>query len=438
MTPLVHFLADRHEIMVGDVTFTGDVALDGRVTIAGRTVRPLTLGERDHLVARASGPDRTQEVARFVGDAATDGNPDPAGEVRAAVEAVALELAGASMAGPLTRTLLLVARAMGGPSEAVMAMNARDADQLAATLGAALANRTRRQENPTDDGWTTLAYHPTRAHTDSPGDRATAAGTRDRLAARLVARADELLDPDDVAALLGTEATTRDDGSAVEPDAPASGTQLSASDGDRWQPRSSTPAAPGADDRWHHEPSTPPAVGLDDSRPAVGPDESRPAMASATVPTAGVSGSSTAVASGEPLDDSTPTAQTASASSTDNGVPATPSGGAPRWSAARRPEPRPTPIPGAAPLRPAHDVRAGHVGTTRHPRPYASPPTAATPGTALRQRVEHPGSSDTTRLSAPELRRASGARGAGSDAGFDMTVVALALHEAADRRGLPR
>lgn len=428
MTPLVQFLASRHEITVGDLTFTGDVALDGRVTIAGRTVRPLTLGEREQLMARATGPDRPQEVAHLVGDAATDGIPDPAAEVRAAVEAVALELAGASMAGPLTRTLLLVARAMGGPSAAVMAMNARDADQLAATLVVALANRTRRQENPTDDGWTTLAYHPTRAHTDSPGDRATAAGTRDRLAARLVARADELLDPDDVAALLGTEATTHD-GSAVEPDALASGTQLSASGGDRWQPRSSSPAAPGADDRWHHEPSTPPAVG---------PDDSRPAMASATVPTAGVSGSSTAVVFDEPLDAGTPTAQTASAPSTDNGVPATPTGGAPRWSAARRPEPRPTPVPGAAPLRPAQDVRAGHVGTTRHPRPHASPPTAATPATALRERVEHPGSSDTARLSAPELRRASGARGTGSDAGFDMTVVALALHEAADRRGLPR
>lgn len=431
MTPLVHFLAGRHEIAVGDVAFTGDVALDGRVTIAGTTVRPLTLGEREQLMARATGRDRPQEIARHVGDAATDGNVDPAGEVRAAVEAVALELAGASMAGPLARTLLLVARAMGGPSAAVMAMNARDADQLAATLGVALANRTRRQENPTDDGWTTIAYDPTRAHTDAPGGQAiTAAGARDRLAARLVARADELLDPDELAALLGTEATTRDDGSAVEPVAPPNGTRLFASGRDRWQPRSSSPATPGGDDRWHHEPLAPPTVR---------PYDSRPTMASATIPTARVSGSSTAVASGETLDASTPTAQTAS---TDNALPATPTGGATRRSAVRRPEPRPTPIPEAAPLRPAQDVRADHVGTTRHPRPYASPPIAAAPtpasASALRTRVERPGSNDTTRLSAREPRRASGTRGTGSDAGFDITVVAVALHEAADRRGLPR
>ncbi|CAN5511386.1 hypothetical protein BH24ACT5_BH24ACT5_28930 [soil metagenome] len=432
MASLIHYLADRREIHLGDVTFTGDVALDGRVTMAGHIVRPLTLAERDQLVGRTIGPDRAGRIARLVGDAAAPGGEHLPDDARAAVDAVALDLAGASLAGPLSRTLLLVARAMGGPSEAVMTMSARDADELAATLGRALTDATRSGAASTDNGWTTIAYPAGPAPGGEPAGStnsttSTVEAVRDRLAAQLVARAEQPLDPDEVAVLLGTDLPDVANESSPEPATPWTGAGTTTGDdhGDRWQTDGADPIEPVATaDRWRDAiAALGSSTGLDTARPSVGThDKSAVAAvraagggdASATVPADAV----TALASSHVLDPSTRSAE--------------PVGGSPAH------EPAPAPSVRSGPRRGPGALGHGHIGSTRHPRPHPPLAPAAIPPSALRtHRDPVAGPTHTpTRPSDPSVT--PGGRAIGSAPGSDLTAAAVALHEAADRRGLPR
>jgi len=208
-------------VRVGDATFPGGPRPDGRVAVLGARVRRLLLGERDDLVSLArglTGTDPAAALATWVLAAAVtdDGaTADGAGldgldglddERAAALAAIALHLAGAALDGPLVQTRLLASRGTGATHD----LAAADADALADELAHALRHAT----GPSaDDGWTRieLAVAP-----DEPTatDRGTPAAVRDRLAAALLARADAPLDPDLAALLLQATAASAVDAGA--------------------------------------------------------------------------------------------------------------------------------------------------------------------------------------------------------------------------------
>lgn len=178
------------EVRVGDARFPGEVLPDGRVVVLGVVLRRLGLAERDRLVRLVAGlvpgPDDARTLAGLVLAAASaPGRPLPAGgPSRAAVEAVALHLAGAALDGSLARTRLLAARSAGAAADD---LPAADADALAAGLADAVVD---------DDGWTRLVLDGAVERGGTPGD------VRDRLAGALLARAAEPLEPALARALL--------------------------------------------------------------------------------------------------------------------------------------------------------------------------------------------------------------------------------------------
>lgn len=169
----------------------------GRLTVYGEVLRPLTLAECELIAvyARSGGPDESAALARGMacdGDAPGDAEPDAH---RAAVEAVALFLAGATGTGPLPGLGASVARRLGVPLPDALALTVLAAD-AAVAAGEAVPQ-------PADDGWTTYAIVPgapdataprTPDATPAPEDaEPTAAGdearrVRDLLAARFVRR----------------------------------------------------------------------------------------------------------------------------------------------------------------------------------------------------------------------------------------------------------
>lgn len=437
MALLIHYLVDRHEIRVGDVTFTGDVALDGRVTIDGHVVRPLTLAEREHVLARTSGPDRVDQIVRLVGDTAAPSEADPGSDVRAAMDAVALDLAGASVGGPLARTLLLVARAMGGPSTAVMAMSARDADDLASTLGATWANPGPTAATVTEDGWTTITYPAVpHADIDTPAVTSNPASVRQRLAARLIARAEQPLDPDEASALLGADVRRPTGRFADERGAPwpESGPTPAGHNDDRWRRTDSPPNETTSEkvvgaDRWRDTTAGPYST-VSTARHRSPGANAEPGTTTARSTETGLghfSAAGRAAADGAMVD---PTAAAVAAPGPDL-FPRSPVPGVEERTAGSAP---------VSKVGPAARVEAGqpsgaHIGSTRHPRPRALRSPRAAPASALRTHAEQCG--DTT-TAAPAATTATRISDVGTAAGADLAAVAHALHQAADRRGLPR
>ncbi len=169
------------QVRVGDATFPGGLLPDGRVAVLGTRLRRLRLRERDDLVALAAeltGADAVRTLARLVLAAACGTGSTGDDETRAALEAVALHLAGAEHEGALVRTRLLAARAAGAAGGDLAAA---DADDLAGRLAHAVTD---------DDGWTRIAlHHEAHVAPRTPDD------VRDHLAAGLLARAGEALDP---------------------------------------------------------------------------------------------------------------------------------------------------------------------------------------------------------------------------------------------------
>jgi hypothetical protein len=193
---LVEVLADA--VQVGTTRYPGGPTPEGGLTAAGHAVRPVTLAERERVLAFVGGiggerpAARARRLAQLLGEHAC---PSAAGldpTLRAALDALALHLAGAALDGPLVRTTVLLRRFVGQGAET---MGALAADRLAEQLGARLA--------ADDGGWTTISFAP------SAGPPAeTSAAVRDQLAARLLARAALPLEDGVVAALLGDPVPT--------------------------------------------------------------------------------------------------------------------------------------------------------------------------------------------------------------------------------------
>ncbi|GAA2152606.1 hypothetical protein FHX52_0792 [Humibacillus xanthopallidus] len=205
--PAIQIISDREEIVVGDTAFSGGAATGGGLSLEGRVVRPLTLAERDALVVLATtttghspAPKPPSQLARLVARAAAPGfTPDASESMRAAIEAVALHLAGASMSGALTRTSLVVRRCVGAAADDMPAL---EADLLADALAPGLTDAgSAAQANRGDTGWTTITYAMPETDASQQTDESVFA-TRDRLAAALVRRGLEPLDKALIAGLL--------------------------------------------------------------------------------------------------------------------------------------------------------------------------------------------------------------------------------------------
>ncbi|GEK21057.1 hypothetical protein [Cellulomonas xylanilytica] len=175
MSGPVRLLAGDGHVRVGAATFPGGPLPDGRVGLLGVALRRLALAERDQLVALAE--DDPRALGRLVGGAASDTELPDDDQAVAAIEAVALDLAGASHDGPLARTRVLTARAVGPGADGLAAT---DADDLAAELARAVEQ---------DDGWTRIPLGD--LWDDESGEPSE---VRDRLARALLDRARQPLD----------------------------------------------------------------------------------------------------------------------------------------------------------------------------------------------------------------------------------------------------
>lgn len=220
MTAAIRLLSDRGELMVGDTAFPGGAAPDGGLTVAGHSVVPITLAQREMLVALAVGDPHAIRLASLVANAAAGPMEDvgDAAVLRAAVEAVALFLAGAEVPGPLARTSLLVGRVMG-PAAARVA--ASEADRIAGALAAELV--TPPAGGASDDGWTSISYEPAATAGPSGGAAESVERVRDRLAAQLIARDAVPLGPELLAALLRPGAAEQQGAAEKQEAAPAPG-----------------------------------------------------------------------------------------------------------------------------------------------------------------------------------------------------------------------
>lgn len=147
----------------------------------GPHIRALSFGERFSLVSLSAGSsDPADTIAVTVLQAATlkQGSRSFTAEETAAVEALALSLAGADTAEPgFINTLMKVAHATGWSMEQVDAAPAGRIDQMALQLEPARAEA--------DGGWTRLVFNP-----DANNENATALTIRERLARNLLRRLD--------------------------------------------------------------------------------------------------------------------------------------------------------------------------------------------------------------------------------------------------------
>ncbi|WP_456788815.1 hypothetical protein [Cellulomonas sp. P5_C5] len=434
MSGPVRLLAGDGRVRVGAATFPGGPLPDGRVALLGVTLRRLGLGERDRLVALAE--DDARAIARLVGGAASDVALPADERAAAAVEAVALDLAGASHEGPLARTRVLAARVLGPGADGLAAA---DADDLAAELARAVEQ---------DDGWTRLPL------SGLPDDEsAEPAQVRDRLAQTLLDRAREPLDVTLLRALLL-------DAAALEPGAESGvdtwadalvDAQVDDAPGGRPEPAHASLHG------WARAPEEPEAGRPTDPvlgpTPAAGGTVATPRGSDTVLHTAGrprIAAGATGLA-GAPG----PTGRTGVR--TDWSVPVVVTGTADR----RAPAPSPTPLAGAwtgthpevapAPVAAAYADRWGApVPPTPVPRPAGTsgarsswsgpdsrPPTAppqraASPSLA----VLDPGARPATVPSSVAHEGSATPRSAAARASVD--DVALSLHRAADLRGVRR
>jgi hypothetical protein len=190
---------------------------DGHLTVHGHELRPLTLAECDLIAAYAAGggPEVSAALAVRMAsvvpidllaqpDRAGSADAGPAAVRRAAVEAVALYLAGATGSGSLRGAGAILAQRLGLPVPEALQLTVLAVDGLAALAPAPPA--------PPDDGWTTfeLVAAGTGTDRDAAGaappepraddDAAELRRVRDLLAARLAHRLADLARPADVAA----------------------------------------------------------------------------------------------------------------------------------------------------------------------------------------------------------------------------------------------
>lgn len=248
MDPAIHFDPGGGELRVGGTLFRCAAAPSGGLVVEGRSVTPISLGDRDRLVALCGGGDdnRASSLARLVGDAATlasePSRDDADSEVRAALEAVALHLAGAELAGALAATTLLLARSVGGFGESVATLPALEADRLAAALAASLRPPGRGVASDDDGadeaGWTTITFEapePTSGPAPASPSAYPATGpaaVRDRLAASLLAR-DRPIDAE-LAALLIDAVPATNRPHTTDPGVGA-GPPVTVTETDRWR-----------------------------------------------------------------------------------------------------------------------------------------------------------------------------------------------------------
>ena len=147
----------------------------------GPHIRALSFGERFSLVSLSAGSsDPADTIAVSVLQAATikQGSRSFTAEETAAVEALALSMAGAETAEPgFINTLMKVAHATGWSMEQVDAAPAGRIDQMALQLESARAEA--------DSGWTRLVFNP-----DANDENLTARTIRERLARNLLRRLD--------------------------------------------------------------------------------------------------------------------------------------------------------------------------------------------------------------------------------------------------------
>ncbi|MET0662499.1 MAG: hypothetical protein ABWZ42_05140 [Ilumatobacteraceae bacterium] len=445
MTTSIQLLSSG-EIMVGDTTFAGGPIAEGGLSVAGHDVWPITLRERNQLLALATDDERGRQVARLIGEAAThrasvDASSGEDADVRNAIEAVALHLAGASATGALARTTLLVARSMGDSAAAVTAWEAdRLADALADMLTGPATGAAIGIVPSADDGWTTIRYaSPSSALPDdaaSDGAHGVAA-VRDRLAALLIARDEQPLDAELVDALMRTTepgqqvTASTDELRHLPTPAPADTFPTSPNDAaDRWA--GETPVRPlgrTTDDRWHEIATTTNRVSTD--------TESATKSASALTTTDGALTSvpltppSTTVVDDRRARD---TGGGDSRASADHGGPAAEYL---RAASIRRAPAPPTPAPLAAHVAPggaaAFDTTAGPAPVHRT---FAAPEHSSA---RLRPRLARSGRSDVAGHTVGATAGLSTDRSSGgTEHAINLDEVALALHRAADLRGLAR
>ncbi|GEA80888.1 hypothetical protein [Cellulomonas uda] len=384
------------QVRVGDATFPGGLLPDGRVAVLGARLRRLRLRERDDLVALAAeltGPDAVRTLARLVLAAACGTGSTGDDETRAALEAVALHLAGAEHEGALVRTRLLATRAAGAAGGDLAAA---DADDLAGRLAHAVTD---------DDGWTRIALDP-EAHVAprTPDD------VRDHLAAGLLARAGEALDPGLARVLvLAAPDGPADAGTWVPDAAPAAGGLTPPADPDDPPGPTGSPAAVRAPLGTPDDRTCPPA----DARDAVPCDGASPLRPGPVGGRASTDGRWSAVRSAS--------RQQAEQAGHDDGASALTS--TPGGAAAVRPASAPAERHGAA-LHARPDAAHGRAATaTGAPLPvphatldrWGAPdghawPTAPGPSTASDATVRGPGRATTQ----PRAAAAPGAPGPGT------------------------
>ncbi len=199
MGSLVELVPDAGLVRLGATVHPCLVGPQGHLTVYGRELRPLTLGECDLIAAYGggSGPEAAAAFARRMagvdGDASAarlPGGDEAAGQ--AAVEAVALYLAGAAGEGPLRGASAALSRQLGVPLPDALAMTVLAADSLVGALPA---------EPSAGTGWTTFVIVGNEP--DGPvaepitDETAEVRRVRDVLARRLARR---LADAPDVAA----------------------------------------------------------------------------------------------------------------------------------------------------------------------------------------------------------------------------------------------
>ncbi len=168
----------------GDISLSLRPVLDAAAVQVGGDdgpcIRALSFGERFSLVSLSAGSsDPADAIAVTVLQAATvrQGSRKFTAEESAAVEALALSLAGAETAAPgFISTLMKVAHATGWTMEQVDAAPAGRIDQMVLQLNPAQAEA--------DDGWTRLVFN------SDQNDETSAGSIRERLARNLLQRLD--------------------------------------------------------------------------------------------------------------------------------------------------------------------------------------------------------------------------------------------------------
>lgn len=252
MSGNIQILSETGEILIGARRLRCEIGTDASISLLGRRVTPLTLAERQHLMSvfRSTGDRGHRSLARLFalasvtpplssgplssGSKVFDAGSSEAllseADATAALEAIALHLAGASQAGSLDRTALLVSRALGDTGFA--SVTALEADQLADSLARSILGLAQGQFSSSFDGdsegWTSIQFtepsgpRPGSTNAGSPeAGLSEIAAIRDDLASMLLQRATAELEAEVGAALVEVPLTVG--GRAGEADGTGSG-----------------------------------------------------------------------------------------------------------------------------------------------------------------------------------------------------------------------